>query len=210
LVIIIIEMNKKIIFSEETIEKKPFKQFDLWYRERLSAGIEIPDSVSLGTGSADGRISVRTVLLKEYNKNGFVFFTNYNSKKGAQLLSNPKAAMLFHWAESGRQVRVEGSVSKLTVEESDAYFSTRPRESQLGAWASNQSTVIPDRSYLEERYDFYKKTFNDKSVGKPEYWGGFRLIPEWFEFWQSGEFRLHDRISYTKNAENWIIERLAP
>lgn len=203
-------MNQKIILSEKTVQKSPFKQFDLWYKERLSAGIEIPDSVSLGTGSADGRISVRTVLLKEYNKNGFVFFTNYNSKKGAQLSLNPKAAMLLHWAESGRQVRIEGSVSKITEEESDAYFSTRPRESQLGAWASNQSTVIPDRSYLKEKYDFYTKAFNNKSVDKPKYWGGFILIPDWFEFWQSGEFRLHDRISYTKNADNWIIERLSP
>jgi pyridoxamine 5'-phosphate oxidase len=203
-------MNQKIILSEKTVEISPFNQFDIWYKERLSTGIEIPDSLSLGTGFADGRISVRTVLLKEYNKNGFVFFTNYNSKKGAQLSSNPKAAMLFHWAESGRQVRIEGSISKLTAEESDTYFSTRPRESQLGAWTSNQSTVIPDRSYLEEKYDFYTKAFNNKSVDKPKYWGGFRLIPDWFEFWQSGEFRLHDRISYTKNSAYWIIERLAP
>ena len=197
-------------FSEETAENNPFNQFDKWYRIHLAAGTEIPESVSLGTVSAEDRISLRTVLLKEYSESGFVFFTNYNSRKGRQLLSNQNAALLFYWPESGRQIRIEGSTEKVTEEESLSYFSTRPRESQIGAWASEQSSVIPDRHYLEMRFGFYKNYFSNKPVDKPPHWGGFRLVPDWFEFWQNGEYRLHDRLTYTKKENSWRIERLAP
>jgi pyridoxamine 5'-phosphate oxidase len=200
----------KRVLSEKTADQDPFFQFSIWYNEHLESGIAIPDSVSLGTASAAGRVSVRTVLLKGYDENGFVFFTNYLSKKGRQLSENPFAALLFYWAESGRQVRVEGTTRKVTGKESVSYFNTRPRDSQLSAWASEQSTVIPDRRYLEERQAFYKSRFENKPVKKPPHWGGFRLIPEMFEFWSDGEFRLHDRIVYTRKSDGWAISRLAP
>jgi pyridoxamine 5'-phosphate oxidase len=197
-------------FSETEIDTNPFIQFDFWYNKRLTDGAEIPNSVSLGTAFTDGGISVRTVLLKSYNETGFVFFTNFKSKKSRQLTSNPKAALLFYWPESDRQIRIEGSVEKVSEEESGTYFKSRPRESQLAAWASEQSSVIPDRNYLDTRYSFYSRKFNEMPVEKPPFWGGFRLVPIWFEFWQSGDFRLHNRLSYTKRNDIWVIERLAP
>jgi pyridoxamine 5'-phosphate oxidase len=196
--------------SEKAIDLNPFIQFDIWFKERLTSGIAMPDSVSLGTASADGRVSVRTVLLKDYSDNGFVFFTNYNSKKGSQLSSNHRAALLFYWPESGRQIRIEGVADKISEEESESYFKTRPRESQLSAWASEQSSVIPDRQHLEKRYDSYQNKFNNKLVDKPQHWGGYRLVPDWLEFWYEGDFRLHDRLTYTKRKDIWVIERLAP
>ncbi len=196
--------------SESMIDKNPFKQFDVWYKDHLAEGDEIPDSVSLGTTSAEGRVSVRTVLLKDYNENGFVFFTNYNSRKSSQLDSTKQAALLFYWPLKSRQVRIEGTVEKVTEKESEVYFESRPRESQLAAWASEQSSVIPDREYLDKRYEFYKDRFNNKPVPKPQHWGGYRIIPDWFEFWQAGEFRLHDRLTYTRMHNVWFIERLAP
>lgn len=196
--------------SEKSMEQNPFVQFDIWYEEHLNTGIPIPDSMSLGTASADGRISVRTVLLKDFNENGFVFFTNYNSRKGLQLSSNPRAALLFYWPESGRQVRIEGMVMKVSEDESEFYFKTRPRESQLSAWVSEQSSAIPDKQYLEKRFDLYKNKFDNIPVEKPQHWGGYRIVPDWFEFWQEGNFRLHDRLTYSKRNELWKIERLAP
>jgi pyridoxamine 5'-phosphate oxidase len=203
-------MTEKRILSEEYAESDPFVQFDKWYREHLKHDIAIPDSVSLGTSSPDGKVSVRTVLLKDYDENGFVFFTNYNSKKGQQLSANNHAAMLFYWAELGRQVRIEGIAEKIPEKESEKYFSTRPRESQLSAWASEQSTVIPSRLYLELQFDLFKNKFNDRPVEKPPHWGGYRLIPEWFEFWHDGKSRLHDRLTYTRDGQAWKMQRLAP
>lgn len=203
-------MTDNHTLSEETIDRNPFNQFEKWFGEHLLSGIPIPDSLSLATSSRSGRVSVRTVLLKDYSEKGFVFFTNYNSRKGTQLKSNPFAAMLFYWPESGRQVRIEGTTEKISEEESMAYFRTRPVESQLSAWASEQSSIIPDRRHLEKRFLTYKFMFSEKSVEKPENWGGFLLIPEWFEFWQDGKFRLHDRISFTKKNDIWVINRLAP
>jgi len=203
-------MIHKNDFSENSVDPNPFVQFKAWFEEHLLSGFEIPDSVTLATASSDGRVSARTVLLKDYNENGFVFFTNYKSRKGHQLSSNPRAAMLFYWAESGRQVRIEGYTEKMPEKESESYFRTRPRESQLSAIASQQSSVIPDRKYLEDLYDTFRNRYSEKPVDKPVHWGGYRLIPEWFEFWQNGEFRLHDRLSYTKRKQLWIIERLAP
>jgi pyridoxamine 5'-phosphate oxidase len=203
-------MVRNRILSEKFVDPDPFVQFDIWYKEHLSPGIAIPESFSLATASADGQVSVRTVLLKEYSKDGFIFFTNYDSKKGLQLSSNPKVAMLFYWPEKSRQVRVEGMAEKVSEEYSDSYFKTRPRESQLSAWASNQSTVIPDRPYLEKKYDYYREKFSGTHVKRPLYWGGFSIIPAWFEFWNNDEFRMHDRITYTRINQAWIIERLAP
>jgi pyridoxamine 5'-phosphate oxidase len=203
-------MAHKIDFSENSIDPNPFGQFKTWYEEHLLSGIEIPDSVTLATASADGHVSARTVLLKDYTDNSFVFFTNYKSRKGIQLSSNPRAALLFYWAESGRQVRIEGYTEKIPEKESESYFRTRPRESQLSALTSEQSSVIPDRKYLDDLYDTNNNKYAGKPVDKPVHWGGYRFIPEWFEFWQNGEFRLHDRLSYSKRKNSWIIERLAP
>jgi len=197
-------------FSEVKIDNNPFRQFEKWYKEHLASGIAIPDSVSLGTVSDDRNVSLRTVLMKDYDENGFVFFTNYNSRKGSDLSSNPGAALLFYWSEASRQVRIEGVVHKISQKESEIYFHSRPRESQLSAWASDQSSVIPDRKHLEKRYAFFQSKFKNKLITKPEHWGGFRLVPRWFEFWQEGPFRLHDRVSYTRKNDIWIIERLAP
>jgi pyridoxamine 5'-phosphate oxidase len=203
-------MNHNYDFSESTINPNPFIQFKNWYDEHLTSGIAIPEAVTLATSSADGRVSARTVLLKDYSEKGFVFFTNYGSRKGLQLSSNKRAAMLFYWAESGRQVRIEGVTEKVSEEESVDYFTTRPKESQLSAWASEQSIVIPNRQYLDDRYNFYREKYLNKPVDKPPHWGGLRLKPEWFEFWQNGEFRLHDRLTYKRADDLWLINRLAP
>jgi pyridoxamine 5'-phosphate oxidase len=196
--------------SEADFDNNPFVQFHKWYSTRDTTSIAIPDSVSLGTASSDGRVSVRTVLLKTYDSTGFVFFTNYKSRKSSDMTSNPKAALLFYWPECGRQIRIEGKIVKTTEDESQLYFATRPRESQLSAWASEQSSVIADRKYIENRFEFYRNAFSDKIVQKPPFWGGFRILPDWFEFWQDGGFRLHDRITYRKADDSWILERLAP
>jgi len=203
-------MTHKKDFSEKTVDPNPFIQFRTWYNEHLISGIAIPEALTLATASADGKVSARTVLLKDYNNHGFVFFTNYKSNKGLQLSSNPGAALLFYWPESARQVRVEGITEKLPEEESESYFKTRPRENQLSSWTSLQSSLIPDRQYLYDRYNFYKNKYSGKPIERPRYWGGFILTPVWFEFWQEGEFRLHDRITYTKSKDIWVIERLAP
>jgi pyridoxamine-phosphate oxidase len=203
-------MADKRSFSDSDFDPNPFVQFDKWYKDYLNSGISVPNVISLGTASSDGRVSARIVLLKDYNKSGFVFFTNYTSKKGSQISSNPGAALLFYWPTLSRQVRIEGVAGKISEEESESYFITRPRESQISAWASEQSSVIPGRRYLINRFDIYKERFKDGPVEKPINWGGFRLIPDWFEFWQEGEHRLHDRLTYTKTENIWVIERLAP
>jgi len=203
-------MKKKRTLSEKFVEHEPFKQFGIWYAERLKTEVTYPDSVILATSTTDGHLSARTVLLKDYGEAGFVFFTNYKSKKGRQLSQNPKAAMLFYWPESARQIRIEGAVEKVSEEESDDYFRTRPRENQIGAWASEQSEVIPDRVYLEKRAEYFNMKFSNNPVPRPSHWGGFRLIPEWIEFWEEGKFRLHDRIAYKRIENRWKSERLSP
>jgi pyridoxamine 5'-phosphate oxidase len=203
-------MIKRRPLSEKSVDPNPFVQFDNWYKEHLSSNMVTPESFSLATASAGGEVSVRNVLLKDYGEDGFVFFTNYRSKKGTQLSANKKVAMLFYWPETGRQVRIEGVAEKVSEEYSDSYFKTRPRESQLSAWASNQSTVVPDRLYLEKMFDYYSDKFSGKQVDRPPHWGGFRIVPAWFEFWENDKFRLHDRITYSKKNKRWIIERLAP
>jgi pyridoxamine 5'-phosphate oxidase len=203
-------MNNKGLLTENEIDPNPFVQFKKWFQERERSGIDIPNSVSLGTSSLEGEVSVRTVLLKEYSETGFVFFSNFLSKKGIQLKNNPRAALLFYWPEFSRQVRIEGLVKKVYAKESDIYFNSRPKESRISTWASEQSSVIPDRQYLEERFVLYRNKFRKGSIERPPHWGGYRLVPFWFEFWQSGEYRLHDRICYSLINDKWIINRLAP
>lgn len=202
-------INKKDL-SKKKVDPNPFVQFEIWYKEHLNSGIAIPEAVSLATASAAGRVSVRTVLLKGFDENGFVIFTNYKSKKGVQITENPGVALLFYWPESDRQVRIEGIVEKTSEKVSSDYFMTRPRESQIASWASEQSSTIPDRRHLVKLYDFYKDKFDNKPVEKPLHWGGYRIVPDYFEFWQNGEFRLHDRVVYSKVKDKWIIACLAP
>jgi pyridoxamine 5'-phosphate oxidase len=203
-------MEIKYILSENTVDRDPFTQFSAWYNEHLASVKLYPDALSLATSSKDGRVSVRTVLLKDYSNAGFIFFTNYKSKKGSHLAENTFAAMLFYWPESGRQVRIEGRVEKVSRKESEIYFRTRPRISQIGSWASEQSSVIPDRGYLDNRMAFFSKKYLKRKVELPPHWGGYILVPELIEFWQEGEYRLHNRIQYTRIENSWIIERLSP
>lgn len=203
-------MKENNSLSESSVEKDPLIQFRIWFNEYLGKKPLNPDAVILATSSSRGQVSVRTVYMKNTEKNGFTFYTNINSRKAMHLSANPRAALLFYWPENERQVRVEGSVELLSDEDTSAYFAGRPRGSQLGAWASQQSSIIPDRRHLESRFELFSQLFNEKPVEKPPYWGGYRIIPSWFEFWQSREHRLHDRITYTKRKDLWIIERLAP
>ncbi|MCU0361989.1 MAG: pyridoxamine 5'-phosphate oxidase [Bacteroidales bacterium] len=203
-------MKQVFSFSEEEACEDPFLQFESWYRQYIESGASNHNAVFLGTASAKGQVSVRTVFVKEYGRDGFCFFTNINSRKAMHLAANPRAAMLFYWPVHARQVRIEGDVSLLPEEKAAEYFATRPRESQIGAWASTQSSVIPDRKHLEGRYDLFNQLFKGKPVEKPSYWGGYMLTPNYYEFWQEREYRLHDRITYTRKKDEWLKERLAP
>jgi pyridoxamine 5'-phosphate oxidase len=166
--------------------------------------------VVLATTDTDGRPSARLVLLRGVDARGFVFFTNYNSRKGRELAENPHAALCFHWVSLDEQIRIEGSVERVSGEESDAYFASRPRGSQLGAWASEQSQVLPSRETLEERYREIERRFEGRQVGRPPFWGGFRLTPVRIEFWYGRPDRLHDRVVYTRDGAAWRIDRLYP
>ncbi len=203
-------MAKYRHISEESVEKDPFVQFSNWYLERLSSGVLNPESFSLATADPHTGVSVRIVLLKAYTREGFVFFTNYNSRKARQLASNNRAAMLFYWPESGRQIRIEGRTQKVTPDESELYFVSRPRKSRLSAWASEQSTMVPDREYLEKRLGYFTDKFKGESVPLPPFWGGYRITPLYFEFWQEGAARMHDRIVYQPAGDGWRITRIAP
>jgi len=196
--------------SESNVKPDPFDQFHSWYSERIDSDPEESGVVALATSGSDGKVSVRIVLMKGYNKTGFVFYTNYDSKKGDQMNANPHAALLFYWPELSRQVRIEGVVEKVSARISDEYFKNRPRGSRISAIASNQSRIVPDKKYLLDKVSFITKNNKDKDLPRPEQWGGYRLVPEWFEFWLEGKDRLHDRITYTLTKGNWIINRLAP
>jgi len=197
-------------FDEGVAHPQPFIQFVHWFDQAIEAGITEPNAMTLATASKDGKPSARVVLLKALDELGFVFYTNYESQKGQQLQANPNASLVFLWLDLQRQVRVEGYIEKVSEEESDAYFSVRPKASQIGAHVSPQSQVIPDRSFMEQRYWALEKEFANKEVPRPENWGGYRLIPERIEFWQGRQSRLHDRLLYEKNNEGWSIKRLAP
>lgn len=200
----------KAELSEEAARPDAIEQFEDWFRQALHAGIAEPTAMSLSTMDADGRLSARIVLLKDFDAEGFVFFTNYQSRKAAAVISHPQVALLFFWPELERQIRIEGRAEKVAEAVSDAYFNSRPPGSRIGAWASPQSQVIPARSVLEENVRKLEKTFQNKPVPRPGHWGGFRVQPERIEFWQGRPSRLHDRLLYTRVAEKWQIQRLAP
>jgi pyridoxamine 5'-phosphate oxidase len=196
---------------EEELAADPVAQFTAWFKDALDAGLNEPNAMSLATAWADGRPLVRTVLLKNYDARGFVFYTNLESRKARQLEENPRAALLFPWLPLERQVIVTGPVERLSVAETVKYFVTRPRDSQIGAWASRQSSPIPSRQVLEMEWAALKRKFGAGEVPLPDFWGGFRVAPETVEFWQGGPHRLHDRFLYARReAGGWGIERLAP
>ena len=195
--------------SEEDVQANPIDQFRIWFDQAQHAELPEPNAMTVASVDADGKPSARTVLIKEVTNEGFVFFTNYESRKGQALTANPQAALLFFWPELERQIRVEGSVEKITDKESDDYFHSRPLDSRIGAWASPQSTVISSRTQLVTKAAEYALKFA-LNPPRPPHWGGFRVRPEALEFWQGRPSRLHDRIQYLKNNDAWTIQRLAP
>ncbi len=196
--------------NETTVGTDPFRLFDDWYREAREAGLYLPESMTLATSSPDGSPSARLVLLKGHDERGFVFYTNYESRKAVELEMNPRAALVMHWPILQRQVRIEGMVEKTSEQDSAAYFQTRPRGSRIGAWASPQSSVLRSREQLEQRVAEFEARYPGEEVPLPPYWGGYRLRPESIEFWQGRANRLHDRFRFTRAGAGWTVERLAP
>ena len=194
----------------EALSQEPLEQFEHWFAEAKRAGVEVPEAMTLATADGEGVPSARMVLLKGAGEDGFVFYTGYGSRKSEELDQNPRAALVFYWRPLGRQVRVEGSVERVSEPESAAYFATRPRGSQLAAWASQQSRPLGSRDELERRYAELEREYEDREVPLPPHWGGYRLRPEAIEFWEHRENRLHDRIRYTRAREDWKVERLSP
>ena len=196
---------------EKDVAKNPFRQFEKWFAEAEAAKVHEPNAMTLATVGRDGRPSARTVLLKAVDGRGFVFYTNYESVKGRQLADNPRAALLFPWLPMERQVVVEGEVTRVSREEAEVYFHSRPRASQLGAWASPQSTVVAGRAVLDESFKVVERKYEGKEVPLPPQWGGYRLSPETIEFWQGRRSRLHDRLRYRREPNgDWVLERLSP
>ena len=195
---------------EKDVDQDPIKQFQLWWNEALTSNIEEPNAMTLSTCTKNGKPSARIVLLKGLSNEGFVFYTNYESRKGMELKENPSASLLFFWKELERQVRIEGTVTKTDEEKSNEYFVSRPELSKIGAWSSAQSTVIKDREQLEKNVIEYQQQFSAGEIPKPPHWGGYIVRPTLIEFWQGRPSRLHDRLQYTLRNEKWIIERLAP
>ena len=193
-----------------TTTHDPIQFFDTWLKEAGGTGVVLPESMSVSTCTAEGRPSSRMVLLKEVDQQGFVFFTNYGSRKASELEQNPFAALLFHWNILQRQVRIEGRIERVSHQESEDYFHSRGRGSQIGAWASKQSQVLDQRQTLVDSVKYYEDKFKGKVVPLPEFWGGYRVIPEKIEFWQGKADRLHDRFVYTKKQSEWIVTRLNP
>lgn len=197
---------------ETDLDPDPFEQFDRWFDDAKDAGIAMPEAMTVATSALDGEVSSRVCLLKSFDHRGFVFYTNYCSRKGKQIHDNPRASLVFWWQSLERQVRIEGAVVKTTEEESDEYFATRPRGSQLGAWASEQSRVLAGRGALDARFEELSTTYRDVVIPRPPHWGGYRVIPLLFEFWQGRADRLHDRFWYRlrNDVKDWVVERLSP
>ncbi len=196
--------------KEETASPNPFQLFQLWFSDALNARLLDPNAMTLSTLGLDGRPALRTVLLKGVDPKGFVFFTNYESQKGRELTRRGVAGLLFYWPALARQVRVDGWVARVSAHESDAYFQSRPRGSQISAWVSRQSQRVSGRPFLEGKMADYEEKFKGKKVPRPSYWGGFRLIPDRFEFWSGKPNRLHDRLRYIRKGTRWFRERLSP
>ncbi len=197
--------------SEDQINPNPVEQFSRWFSEAMSAEIIEPNAMTLSTATADGKPSARIMLLKGFDERGFIFYTNYESRKGIEIDENPYAALTFFWLELQRQVRIEGKLERISEEESTQYFHVRPRKSQIGAHASAQSRQIQNREELESKLESLELSFEDTEViPKPHYWGGYLLKPTFIEFWQGGSGRLHDRIAYTQEGNTWVTARLAP
>jgi pyridoxamine 5'-phosphate oxidase len=192
------------------VDPDPLKQFRRWYAEAEEAGSKAPQAMALATSTPEGAPSVRMVLLKGADEGGFVFFTGYVSRKAGELDANPRAALLFYWGTLGRQVRIEGHVERLAGQESDAYFATRPRGAQLAAAASRQSAVLRDRAELDERFAALDREHAGSDVRRPDHWGGYRIVPEAYEFWQHRDDRMHDRLRYRRLNGDWLVERLSP
>ena len=197
--------------SYEDLDPDPFQQFEHWFQQACSANLPDPNAMSLATASSSGAPSLRTVLLKYFDREGLVFFTNYESRKAAQITENPQVALLFLWISLERQVIIEGTAAKISLAESLKYFATRPRGNQIGAWCSHQSSVISSRKLLEMKFEEIKQRFQHGEVPIPDFWGGYRVVPHRFEFWQGRTNRLHDRFLYRRQADcSWEIQRLAP
>jgi pyridoxamine 5'-phosphate oxidase len=195
--------------NERDLDRDPFRQFEAWFAE-AAVRVRVPEAMAIATASDDGAPSLRMVLLKGFDEHGFVFFTGYESRKGRELDANARAALLFYWDPLGRQVRVEGSVTKVARDESERYFHSRPRGAQIAALASRQSDVIGGREELDVRYADLERELEGRDVPLPPRWGGIRLVPVAFEFWQHRENRLHDRLRYRRDGDRWLIERLSP
>jgi pyridoxamine 5'-phosphate oxidase len=195
--------------DESDVDADPFKQFHAWLREAIEAQVPEPTAMTLATAGASGRPSARIMLLKALDDRGFVFYTNYASRKGGELEARPAAALTFFWKELERQVRVEGAIEKVSAAESDEYFASRPLGSRIGAWASTQSATIESRQWLEARVKAAEAQYGE-SPPRPPHWGGFRVIPDWLEFWQGRQSRLHDRIAYARAGGGWKVSRLSP
>lgn len=195
---------------ESGVHSDPIQQFGVWWQQAIESEIDEVNAMTLATVNAEGNPSARIVLLKDYSDDGFVFFTNYESRKGKDLQANARAALVFFWKELERQVRIEGTVSRISAAANDAYFHSRPEQSQLGAWASKQSSMIQSREELEARYKSYEQQFAGAEIQRPDYWGGYAVKPELIEFWQGREGRLHDRLQYTLREGGWVMERLSP
>lgn len=197
--------------DERDVDANPFNQFETWFQEAIDAKIDLPDAMTLATATRDGMPSARIVLLRGLDERGFVFYTDYESQKGEELAENPNAALVFYWRELDRQVRITGQVSKVSRENSNNYFQTRPVDSRLAALASKQSEVIPNRAVLEERFKELAAQYQDEEIPLPSDWGGYRLSPNMIEFWSGRPSRLHDRLRYTIQPDNnWRIERISP
>lgn len=196
--------------TEENINKNPFKQFEIWFEEAKKIGLKDPNAMNVASATKSGIPSSRMVLLKAYSEKGFIFYTNYTSRKSGEILDNPIVALNFFWDALERQIRIEGEIKKVEKEVSDAYFNSRSRLSQLGAHASNQSQIIENYEELTDKLNSFDEKYKDKDIPRPDHWGGFIVIPSSIEFWQGHDGRLHDRLKFEKENDNWVMKRLSP